>query len=82
MAKTPDVDPTTAARTYLEQEHARWAKRGTPVTKDIAATLMRTVSAHFNVQPEVAAMALMRRIDSWDEHTAILQALDLVLREG
>jgi len=34
-----------------------------------------------NVPPEVTAMALMRQVDSWDEHRAILKAVDEVWTE-
>lgn len=29
-----------------------------------------------NVPPEVTALSLMRQVDSWDEHRAILKAID------
>jgi len=31
--------------------------------------------------PEVTAISLMRRVDSWDEHRAILKALDVAWAE-
>jgi len=34
-----------------------------------------------DVAPEVTAVSLMRQVDSWDEHRAILTALDMVLAE-
>jgi hypothetical protein len=47
------------------------------VTFDEALKLMRTHRA----RPEVAAIALLRHIDSWEEFRDILKALDQVTAE-
>ena len=53
------------------------------ITKEYALEELRRYRETYpNVAPEVTAMGLMRRIDSWEEHTAILKALDEVLAES
>lgn len=52
------------------------------ITKEKALASIRETRARFgNMAPEIAAMTLMRQIDSWEEHSAIIAALDEVLAE-
>lgn len=52
------------------------------ITKEDALGEIRRYREQYpDSPPEIAAMGLMRRIDSWEEHTAILKALDEVLAE-
>lgn len=64
------------------EDHIR--SRGfSPVTYPAALEEIRRCRVQFPTSaPEIAAMSLMRRIDSWDEHRAILRALDTVLAES
>lgn len=43
------------------------------ITKEQALAEMRKYP---DGSPEIVAMALMRSVDSWDEHRAIIAALD------
>lgn len=53
-----------------------------PVTYEVAdKELRRYAELYPDSPPEVAAMGLMWRIDSWEEHAAILKALDAFLAE-
>jgi hypothetical protein len=52
------------------------------ITKESALEeIRRYAKAYPDSPPEVPAIGLMRRLDSWEEHRAILQALDEVLAE-
>lgn len=42
---------------------------------------LREIRRYPDVVPEVTAISLMRQVDSWDEHRAILKALDVVRAE-
>lgn len=50
------------------------------ITKESALEEIRKYAVEYAAAPpEIAAMGLMRRIDSWEEHAAIIAALDEVL---
>lgn len=52
------------------------------ITKEEALAEIRKYREQYpDSPPEIAAMGLMRRVDSWDEHSAIIKALDEVLAE-
>jgi hypothetical protein len=58
---------------------ARWEK----ITKESALREIRKYAEQYpDSPPEVAAVGLMRRLDSWEEHRDILRALDEVLAEA
>ena len=52
------------------------------ITKETALEHIRRYRDQYpDSPPEIAAMHLMRAVDDWSEHTAILKALDEVLAE-
>lgn len=55
---------------------------GDRITKATALAEIRKYRRQFpTCVPEISAMGLMRQIDSWEEHSAIIAALDEVLAE-
>ena len=53
-----------------------------PITKEAALEELRRYRETYpDVAPEVPAMGLMRRVDSWEEYWAILKALDEVIAQ-
>jgi len=46
------------------------------ITKEHALEEIRRITKATGNPPEAVAIGLMRRIDDWDEHSAILKALD------
>jgi hypothetical protein len=52
------------------------------VTKEFALEEIRRFAKEYPISPpEIPAIGLMRRIDSWEEHSAVLKALDEFLAE-
>lgn len=50
---------------------------GADITKESALNVIRERhERHPDVAPEITAMSLMRCVDSWEEHSAIIAALD------
>jgi len=55
----------------------------TDITKEAASASIRKYREQCpDAAPEIAAMGLMRYVDSWEEHSAIIKALDEVLAES
>lgn len=56
--------------------------RTTAITQEEAVReILRWKAEYPDVAPEVTAIWLFRQIDSWEEHRAILKALDEVLAQ-
>lgn len=77
---------TTSVVRMREQLRAdRWKKGQpppVPITKDSALAYLRRYRNRYpSVPAEVAAVELIRRIDSWEEITAILASLGELVRE-
>ena len=52
------------------------------ITREFALEEIRRYAETYpDSPPEVSAMGLMRRVEGWDEHKAVISALDEVLAE-
>lgn len=52
------------------------------ITKESALAHLRRFREQYpDIAPELSAMHLMRNVESWDEHRAVIAALDEVLAE-
>ena len=57
------------------------ARYGKITQEGALAEMRRFIAAYPDSPPEITAIAMMRRIDAWEEHTAILNALAEVIAE-
>jgi hypothetical protein len=78
----PTRESNAALRRDLQEQRAHWYQTATPIiTEEVAATVFERFLAKYPAAtPEVIAVELMRRIDGWNEFTAIHNVLNRILQ--
>lgn len=76
------MSPAAQPRSSHPPIGARHRRHGTITKEEALSQIRRWQEKYPNIAPEVTAIWLFRRqIDSWDEHRAVLNALDEVLAQ-